>query len=199
MTDGSRAASCEESTVWRRRWTSGSLDDSCERLLPPGQESSSASRSVLPGYPGDELQRWSLTADTRASPCLTESQLRSLYSQMNPNKNVRLFFFFLSTESKKKKRCITEEKKCPKLQAPRGLSSQSSLLWRVVHSLLPGQHWLRLMKLGIRPGGLWHLDGEPVPLSLCFPICSSSLCFSPKSHLYLFNCTCPFAPSCPVL
>ena len=126
-----------ESTCLERRWTSGSINDSCGRLLPRGQGSSSAGRGVLPGYP-DQLRRRSLTEDTHSSPCLRESQLRSLHSQINQNKNVRLFFF-LSTESFLKN-VRNREKKCPKLQTARDLSSQSSPLWRVVHFLLPLPH-----------------------------------------------------------
>ena len=127
-----------ESTCLERRWTSGSINDSCGRLLPRGQGSSSAGRGVLPGYP-DQLRRRSLTEDTHSSTCPRESQLRSLHSQINQNKNVRLFFFFLSTESFLKN-VRNREKKCPKLQTPRDLSSPSSLLWRVVHFLLPLPH-----------------------------------------------------------
>ena len=127
-----------ESTCLERRWTSGSINDSCGRLLPRGQGSSSAGRGVLPGYP-DQLRRRSLTEDTHSSTCPRESQLRSLHSQINQNKNVRLFFFFLSTESFLKN-VRNREKKCPKLQTARDLSSQSSPLWRVVHFLLPLPH-----------------------------------------------------------
>ena len=104
---------------------------------PGGRDPAPQAAGVLPGYP-DQLQRRSLTEDTHSSPCLRESQLRSLHSQINQNKNVRLFFF-LSTESFLKN-VRNREKKCPKLQTPRDLSSPSSLLWRVVHFLLPLPH-----------------------------------------------------------
>ena len=85
--------------------------------------------------------------------------------------------FFFSTESLKKKKMHNREKICPKLQTPRDLSSQSSLLSKVVHFLLPlpaykdspGSGW---WSWGIRPGGLWHLDGEPVPLFLSASVSS---------------------------
>lgn len=119
-----------ESTCLERRWTSGSINDSCGRLLPRGQGSSSGP----PSYP-DQLRRWSLTEDSHSSPCLRENQLRSLHSQINQNKNVRLFFF--KYRIFKKKKMHNREKICPKLQTPRDLSSQSSLLSKVVHFLLP--------------------------------------------------------------
>ena len=197
VTDGSPATSCEESTVWRPWWLlwEAAAPGGRNRALPAA---GSSQVTQVMSYRDGAWPQTPVPAPAWQRASSGACILRWTQTRMSG------FFFFLSTESKKKKKCITEEKKCPKLQAPRGLSSQSSLLWRVVHSLLPlptckdspGSSW---WSWGVRPGGLWHLDGEPVPLSLCFRICSSALRFSPKSHLYLFNCTCPFAPSCPVL
>ena len=134
-----------ESTCLERRWTSGSINDSCGRLLPRGQGSSSGP----PSYP-DQLRRWSLTEDTHSSPCLRESQLRSLHSQINQNKNVRLFFF--STESLKKKNA-KQRKNMPQTPDPQGFEFSEFLAVKggpfpAAPPCLQGQPWLRLMKLG---------------------------------------------------
>ena len=128
-----------ESTCLERRWTSGSINDSCGRLLPRGQGSSSAGRGVLPGYP-DQLQRRSLTRGHPLQPLPEgEPAQEPAFSDKPKQECQAFFFFFLSTESFLKN-VRNREKKCPKLQTARDLSSQSSLLWRVVHFLLPLPH-----------------------------------------------------------
>lgn len=140
-----------ESTCLERRWTSGSINDSCGRLLPRGQGSSSAGRGVLPGYP-DQLRRRSLTEDTHSSTCPRESQLRSLHSQINQNKNVRLFFFFFKYRIFFKK-CAQQRKKVPQTPDRKGFEfSEFPALEGGPFPAAPpppqGQPWFRLMKLG---------------------------------------------------
>lgn len=126
-----------ESTCLERRWTSGSINDSCGRLLPRGQGSSSAGRGGPPRLPRSVTE----TEPDRGHPLqpLPEGEPAQEPAFSDKPKQECQAFFFLSTESFLKN-VRNREKKCPKLQTPRDLSSPSSLLWRVVHFLLPLPH-----------------------------------------------------------
>ena len=139
-----------ESTCLERRWTSGSINDSCGRLLPRGQGSSSAGRGGPPRLPRSVTE----TEPDRGHPLQPlpegEPAQEPAFSD-KPKQECQAFFFFKYRIFFKK--CAQQRKKVPQTPDPKGFEfSEFPALEGGPFPAAPpppqGQPWLRLMKLG---------------------------------------------------